>query len=64
MDTRTEYGIFHTKENLLKSIPPRLPATFVFIHLCRLRLEKPLLFSLETLMKNYVEKNSYLLFTF
>lgn len=64
MDTRTEYGIFHTKENLFKSIPPRLPATCVFIHLCRLSLEKTLLFSLETLMKNYVEKNSYLLFTF
>ena len=40
MDTRTEYGIFHTKENFVKSLLPTLPATFVFIHLRRLSLEK------------------------
>lgn len=40
MDTRGEYRIFHTEENLLKSLLPTLPATFVFIHLHRLSLEK------------------------
>lgn len=56
MDTSTEYGIFHTKENSLKSLLLTLPATFLFIHLRRLSLEEKLFFSLETLMRNYVEK--------